>query len=413
MEFDEREFEKIVGSLETNAAPDPEHRAKLRQEVLAAFDRTWQGDARRGARGGWGVLVKWAAVTAAVLVVAVAAWRIAGGRFWAAPPHPFANVLQRIQEAASVSYDVRTEGQGLSQSEHVALAEPGSLRHEDEGGRTWIMDFTHGRGLRLSATDRAAYPVTDDDMPPRSELDSLAPLRQLGRQDGRFVGATTLEGQPANLFQADGPRQKITLWADPATDLPRRVEIVVVGLARDNKPAWTTTLSNFSWNVPMPAGLFRLDPPPGYAPRDWAAGDAAEADLRDSLWTCATLAAGVFPDTFDQASAASLSLQAGAKDPAAAASGSVREQKAAYRAISRGLRFATAMTQAGNKWHYGGVGVRLGDRSRLVCWWKRAGAAGYRAVMGDLTVREVTADELPAPATRPATPPAKDDPTPK
>jgi len=50
---------------------------------------------------------------------------------------------------------------------------------------------------------------------------------------------------------------------------------------------------------------------------------------------------------------------------------------------------------------YLGYGVKLGDKDRIVCWYKLKGAKGpkaYRVVYGDLSVKDVSAESLPLPA---------------
>lgn len=398
MPREERDFERLVGSLDTNAAPSPEHRDKLRQEMFAAYDRARQAGPR-----GWGVRAKWTLVGISALVAAGIVWLIAGGggdfTF-----HSFADVLQNVQHATSVSYDASFEGPDLSPSARVALLGPHLLRHEDTSGKVWVVDFARGKGLRLWPSQRAGYLVPEDELLWRSDLDLLAHVRRLGAHDGRFVGRGSIDKQPAIVFRAHTPEVNVTLWVNPETDLPMRVELIGQDNANDAKSRWTATLTNFSWNAPMPGEQFGLEPPPGYALRDFDAQEATETDLHNSLWRYATLASGLFPEAFDKESAGALVFQARTKgSPATPA------QRAAYRAILRGLRFARKLTQAGGEWHYSGAGVSLGDRSRVVCWWTLPGMSGYRGVLGDLTVGPLTASELPPPATRPTTSPSKPD----
>jgi hypothetical protein len=46
---------------------------------------------------------------------------------------------------------------------------------------------------------------------------------------------------------------------------------------------------------------------------------------------------------------------------------------------------------------YIGKGVRLADAERIVCWYKLKSTGRYRAVFGDLSVKEVTPKDLPLP----------------
>jgi hypothetical protein len=59
-------------------------------------------------------------------------------------------------------------------------------------------------------------------------------------------------------------------------------------------------------------------------------------------------------------------------------------------------RFIDDNTVAGS-FRYVGVGVNLGGADRIVCWYKLKTTDKYRAVFGDLTVRDVAPEDLPLP----------------
>jgi outer membrane lipoprotein-sorting protein len=61
--------------------------------------------------------------------------------------------------------------------------------------------------------------------------------------------------------------------------------------------------------------------------------------------------------------------------------------------------FANEFTEA-RSFQYIGKGAKLGDASRIVCWYKLKGREKYRAVYGDLTAKEVNPDELPLPVAK-------------
>jgi hypothetical protein len=53
-----------------------------------------------------------------------------------------------------------------------------------------------------------------------------------------------------------------------------------------------------------------------------------------------------------------------------------------------------------NSVRYLGKGVKLGDKSRIVCWYKLKGAKDptiYRVLYGDLSVKDVAPKDLPLP----------------
>ncbi len=59
------------------------------------------------------------------------------------------------------------------------------------------------------------------------------------------------------------------------------------------------------------------------------------------------------------------------------------------------LRFAALV--AGDSWHYAGKGVKLGDKTTPVCWYKPKDSKTYRVVYGDLSIKDVAEEDLPKP----------------
>ena len=58
------------------------------------------------------------------------------------------------------------------------------------------------------------------------------------------------------------------------------------------------------------------------------------------------------------------------------------------------------ITQVENSFRYLGKGIRLGDKDRIVCWYKLKDAKNpniYRVIYGDLSVKDVAAEALPLP----------------
>ena len=52
-------------------------------------------------------------------------------------------------------------------------------------------------------------------------------------------------------------------------------------------------------------------------------------------------------------------------------------------------------TEAGESWHYAGDGVKLGDKTAPVCWYKPKGSPLYRVIYGNLGVADVAEEDLP------------------
>ena len=58
--------------------------------------------------------------------------------------------------------------------------------------------------------------------------------------------------------------------------------------------------------------------------------------------------------------------------------------------------FAEVYAEPGSL-QYMGKGVKLGSADRIVCWYKLKSTGKYRAVFGDLSVKDVDPKDLPLP----------------
>ena len=62
--------------------------------------------------------------------------------------------------------------------------------------------------------------------------------------------------------------------------------------------------------------------------------------------------------------------------------------------LTRGLMFVMMMKPESD-WHYAGKGVKLGEANKAVFWYKPEGSDTYKVIYGDLSVKEVSAENLP------------------
>lgn len=62
--------------------------------------------------------------------------------------------------------------------------------------------------------------------------------------------------------------------------------------------------------------------------------------------------------------------------------------------VTRGLVFAITLPASSN-WHYAGKGLKLGDASKAVFWYRPEGSQSYRVIYGDLSIKDVAEKNLP------------------
>lgn len=411
---------------------DRDH-ARLRSELIAslpaATDGEGGGDEDEATTPAQGRLRRPVLGLAAVLVAGVGA---AGLLLWLSPgsavaSEVFADVLDRVRRAASVSYtSVLTLPGRSEQTARITFAEPQRQRKTIQGGGVQISDFGRGKILYVApGCCRWALSVAYDPAPHAAlQGDALDRLKRLTADAGEFVGTRRLGRRVTNVFEIGGENQEMTVWADAETDLPVRVKVVATTHATADSPAASATLvlSDFVWNQPVDDSLFDSIVPQGYRRYHFDLMDAAapvvERDLVDSLRILADLAGGVFPPSLqstdvkpllkplDGSGAAVIDLETGLNIVAGAvghAHGAdepamlqVLRRRRKRLQVARGIAFVNQLTAGARPWRYVGAGVRQGEE-HLVFWYQMQDGRTYRAVYGDGSTGDVSPGRLGRP----------------
>ena len=146
--------------------------------------------------------------------------------------------------------------------------------------------------------------------------------------------------------------------------------------------------------------LFSLDEPEGYKLDRIAESTVTEADMLAFLGAAARFNDNTFPDSAfepfdpDKFNAESKKSRE-ARSEVAQALFDIRD-KIANRGIYQtpAMRFVEDQARP-NSFHYVGADVEVGDSERLVLWYRPMRGNTYRAVYGDLSVKDVAKADLP------------------
>lgn len=330
---------------------------------------------------------------AAAAVLILLLWQVADhlGLFRAGVA--FADVVQRLRQTHSVFFrqTIMIEGQKAAVL-NCTLADPGLMRMMG-GPANIIVTFDESRsaGLMLLTEQKKAIAFTTAaDIPKEitKVIDWYRSLRQAQDHSVQDLGPRKIgdratfgfrvkkkTGQDANFWS------NYDVWVDSWTRLPVRadVDMAVQGLKSH------LVLDDFAFDEPLAADLFSLTPPPGYtvAAKFELTLPTAD-DLVFMLRTAADLNGKVFPDDLSIKTlqekifvkASEERMQPGGPDFAAGLK------------MTNGLMFMHQWQTEGD-WRYLGKGVKLGDASRIVCAWRKRGDREFRAVFGDLQIRNV------------------------
>jgi hypothetical protein len=252
-----------------------------------------------------------------------------------------------------------------------------------------IMDISHqNQFILIYPKIKWAYTGNDGGNDALLTYDEITKDFRNGTEEN--LGRVKINGRVTICFKVSENNNEITIWADPVTGLPIRIE----RLAIDEKDK--TVLSNINFNIELDDELFKITVPDGYASVNMMTDQIevpfklTENNLIQGLAVYAKYL-GKFPTWF---------AGGGRPDPEAREK-LIAETKQYYKpsdeesAIAMlGAEFIKDLPEDSD-YHYVGEDVKLGDANAPVCWWKPIDSKTYRVVYGDLSIRDVKPENLP------------------
>jgi outer membrane lipoprotein-sorting protein len=302
----------------------------------------------------------------------------------------FAEVMQRICSSRTVTFNMAIERPGQPSMTMKAMElMPGRRRVEMPDGASMIMDRAARKALVLNPAAKKATCYDRlgpaDAAPEQDFFDRLLQLRDQASED---LGQQEIEGRLATGFHVKDQGADWSIWVDPATGLPLRVEVTCDLVF---SPGMKLVMRDFAFNVDLDETLFSLDPPAGYTleTKDLKIPASGEEAIINCLRLCADVLGGKFPQKLDGNLAPRIVKKAKAAFP-----NETSEQRAErIGPIMAGLVFVQQLPPDSD-WHYAAGGVTLGQADVPICWWKPAGSDTYRVIFGDLSARDLDKAEL-------------------
>ena len=378
-------------------------------------------------------LTKFAAAAAVIIIAVLIGINKFGGSIDGASV-AFAEVLENISNVRSVVYKEISEVPKYTFQRVKMVNEEGVIRSELEHGTIiMIMDAVDSATLWLRPLEKKAerYGMPSTERKTKG-FSCIGWVRKLHEGEAKFDGTEELDGHITNVYVWEVPFEKITVWVDPESNLPVKVEhkrfanteknIVMpkltlsmgdfggdenvgagsgIGSARGSglgiSEDTTITMYDFQWDVELDESLFSLEPPEGYALEQIYPDDNPVDDnsLVHILGFWAEMRGGEFPDEQeinDPEAFKPLIIEKynGNSDPN-------EEFNQARDEVNRVLGgiFIVQKKKVDGGWGYNGEGVVLGEAERIICWWFDEGTEGYKAIFGDLSIGDVTEDQLP------------------
>jgi RNA polymerase sigma factor (sigma-70 family) len=215
-------------------------------------------------------------------------------------------------------------------------------------------------------------------------------------------------------FLFDAKSREMTGYRVPGLDVldPNKKYAARTFQLGDNGFLW----HDIAFNVDLNDALFSFELPKGYKLSVKGVPKVAEKDVIEFLGILADYMDGTFPRDVLQFNSGPEYLRfekiEGGKTRQQRTPAENRMVDVMHRWWSQDVPgpgpmrlFIDRMTEEGS-WHYVGGGVKRGDGTRPICWYRPRGKTAFRVIFGDLSVREMTADQLPS-SNKPIRTPAK------
>lgn len=306
----------------------------------------------------------------------------------------YAQVVQEIRNARTVVYTLITQtnqGNGETVKTDVAYKEPGLLRMSTVDGYVIILDSTSGKVISIVPTLQM-YTIGDvknllNNIDTKGPFDSIESMKSLPAKADEHLDPKEIDGIVCRGYRVKQGDLTTTVWIDVKTG-----DLVQVEQKYASAPGMNKIIKNIKFDVVLDDSLFSLTPPEGYRPSELKSNAFASAATEDMfieflrLWSSLTVD-GTFPPLATPTPKVIMDM---------GQQGKLKGEwnMAAMIRMTNGMLFVYRLPQSSN-WRYIGNGVKINTPDTPIFWYRLAGSKNYRVIYADLTVHEVTEDQLP------------------
>jgi outer membrane lipoprotein-sorting protein len=344
-----------------------------------------------------------------------------------------ADVVRQIQAAKTVKWTtvfyrkvVRKDGskpwveQSLDRNYHKApdkyrmerLDAQGQLESVqiDDGvaGKRFAYDMKTHRAQTINRT-----PLREDE---KAAFDPLTRLRNQIDRDAVPLGKKKINGGELVGYRVmqdkSRPDSTVDLWIDPDSRQlfsvllpgaqkfdPETDPLVKNPRGRDGERTELLglMLRNIVFDANLEDSLFSFEPPKGFANEVKTKHDPTEKDVIEWFGVLSQAHGNVFPpDIKESIELLNKFLRKNDRDRTPAEQKLIDQQNLADQGLVYPYpipRFVSRLPKG--DWHYAGNGVKQGDGSKAIFWYKPNGSKTWRVVLGDLKVKDAAAENLP------------------
>jgi hypothetical protein len=262
---DEADFEKVVGRLNIDTEPNPEHRENLRRQMLSVFSQTEQEPSSR-------IIVfralrriimkspvtKIASAAAIIIAVSVGIHFLGDGSSIA-----WSQVVEQLNNHTKYNCRqrvVREQGPPVPtmQVYHLNLQQ---RRQEVENGDIHIIDMRGQDAItvQLYPNQKKAIVTKMIGFGPKEDPDIIDMVKRFEQESTERLGTKKVDGKILYGFRhRPNEHNEFTVWVDPDTKLPVEVEI------KHLKTGQTIFMDQFEFDFALDPSAFSTDVPEGY-----------------------------------------------------------------------------------------------------------------------------------------------------
>jgi len=262
---DEADFEKVVGRLNIDTEPNPEHKQKLRRQILSAFNQAEQEPATR-------IIVfralriitmkspftKLATAAAIIIAVSIGIHFLGDGSSVA-----WSQVVEQLNNYTKYKCRqrvVREQGPQIPtmQVYHLNLQQ---RRQEVEDGSIHIIDLRSENPVTVELyPDQKKAVVTNIlGFGPKKDPDIIDMVKRFEQQSTERLGTKNVNGKTLQGFRhKPNEHNDFTVWVDPKTKLPVEIEL------KHPKAKQTIYMDQFAFDFDLDESAFSTVVPDGY-----------------------------------------------------------------------------------------------------------------------------------------------------
>jgi hypothetical protein len=305
----------------------------------------------------------------------------------------FADVIQPILDARTVTMDLLIGPEGRQTVIHDEVM--GSrIRRTVSGIQSAdvVIDFETMKMVVLSHPEKTAVYIGLDGLGDiQNYLELLKDIVVRMQDEEEFQvqnqGLQEIDGHEYIVFVAESDKETITIWVDPETALPVRIE--------QETPNMQIICNNIQFDVALDESRFSMEVPAGYTIQESSIDfeDSSESGFIETLRIWAEIIEdGQFPDSISLGDV----IKIGPKFDKELKRLNLTDQEQLEVAMQWGQGYVFIRFFKGQgQWHYAGKDVKLGDSNTPIFWYRPQDCETYRVIYGDLTVEDVAPEDLP------------------